>query len=259
VDSATSSIIITNTGVPQVCVLSPFLFTLYTNDCTSPSSVTTYIKYSDDTVVLGLLNNKPSVSSFQDSISHLTQLCSDNYLQLNVAKTKEMLINTPNGNSTAQNVTLNYTCINNVAVERVECFRYLGLTLDSELKFDHHTMDTFKRCQQRLSIIRKLKSLSVAPHLLMLLYKSIIQPVLLYCSICYFDILTVTNKNKLTRITKNASKIIGLPTPNLSDLNRKAMLRKAQKIVHDISHPLNRFFTLLPSGRRYGSLAWKRA
>lgn len=205
VDCETSPTIITNTGAPQGCVLSPFLFPLYTNECTSPSPVTTYIKYSDDTVVLGLLNNKNSVLSYQDSISHLTQWCSNNYLQMNVAKTKEMLINTPNTNSTAHNVTPNSTCINNVAVEWVECFRY------NKLKFDQHTTHTFKRCQQRLSAIRKLKSLLVAPHLLLLLYKSIIQPILLYCSICYFNILTVTNKNKFTRITKNASKIIGLP------------------------------------------------
>lgn len=45
----TSSTITTNTGAPQGCVLSPFLFTLYTNACTSPSPVTTYIKYSADT------------------------------------------------------------------------------------------------------------------------------------------------------------------------------------------------------------------
>lgn len=49
VGSVTSSTIVTNTEVPQGCVLSPFLYTLYTNDCISSSSITTYFKYSDDT------------------------------------------------------------------------------------------------------------------------------------------------------------------------------------------------------------------
>lgn len=49
IGSVTSDTTITNTGAPQGCVLSPFLYTLYTNDCISPSTITTYYKYSDDT------------------------------------------------------------------------------------------------------------------------------------------------------------------------------------------------------------------
>ena len=30
-----SPVLISNTGAPQVCVLSPFVYTLYTNDCRS--------------------------------------------------------------------------------------------------------------------------------------------------------------------------------------------------------------------------------
>lgn len=37
------------------CVLSPFLYTLYSNDCLSPSPFKKYFKYSDDTGILTLL------------------------------------------------------------------------------------------------------------------------------------------------------------------------------------------------------------
>lgn len=87
VGSTTSSSSITNTGAPQGCVLSPFLFTLYTNDCVSPSPITTYYKYSDDTAALALLTDN-NLTGYLDSISHLTQWCTDNHLQLNVTKTK---------------------------------------------------------------------------------------------------------------------------------------------------------------------------
>ena len=51
-----SSIITTNTGAPQGCVLSAFLFVLYTNDLARNNNVK-IIKYADDTVVVGLVEN----------------------------------------------------------------------------------------------------------------------------------------------------------------------------------------------------------
>lgn len=127
------------------------------------------------------------------------------------------------------------------------------------MSFHHHTIDIHRRCQQRLSVIRKLRSLSVKPHLLLLLYRSIIEPVLLYCATCYFTILSLTNRNKLLRITKTSSKIIGLPTPNLPALIDAATIRRANTIIQNPSHPLNSCFTLLPSGRRYRQLHYKKS
>ncbi len=53
----TSNSITLNIGVPQGCVLSPLLYSLYTHDCVSSHSSTSIIKFADDTVVLGLINN----------------------------------------------------------------------------------------------------------------------------------------------------------------------------------------------------------
>ena len=46
-----------NTAGPQGCVLSTFLFIVYTNDMRSPNQNSHIIKYADDTVILGLINN----------------------------------------------------------------------------------------------------------------------------------------------------------------------------------------------------------
>ena len=255
IGTVTSSTIITNTGAPQGCVLSPFLYTLYTNDCISPSSITTYFKYSDDTAILGLLSDKNSITAYQRSISHFTQWCTDNFLELNVTKTKEMVIHTshtpPSG--------LVPTSIYNQTVEQVSHFKYLGLTIDNKLTFDQHITDVQKKSQQRLHVIRKLRALSVAPHLLSLLYTSILLPILLYCSPCFHNMLSTTNRNKLAKITHTASKIINHPTPNLTELNHRAVTRLALSITNDPDHPLNSHFTLLPSGRRYRTLRWRRA
>ena len=251
VGTSTSPTLTTNTGAPQGCVLSPFLYTLYTNDCTSPSHTTTYLKYSDDTAILALLSDNNSVSDYHNTVTHFSQWCTHNFLHLNVAKTKEITIGTPSPQPP--------TLINNDTVETVDSFKYLGLTLDNKLTFDQHTTDIQKRSHQRLYAIRKLKGLYVAPHLLLLLYQSIVQPILLYCSICFFNMLTVKNRVKLTRVTNIAAKLIGLPTPTLSELNVKAISRIASTIAQDNTHPLNCHFTIMPSGRRYRSLLCRRA
>ena len=78
-------------------------------------------------------------------------------------------------------------------------------------------------------------------------------------SICFFNMPSVENRTKLTRITNMAAKIIGLRAPNLSELNNKAIARIATTIRQDITYPLNHNFTLLPSGCRYRSLRCRRA
>ncbi len=78
--SITSTTIIVNTGAPQGCIPSPFLYTLYTNDCLSPSLITRYFKYSDDTAILALLNWEDSVTAYHQSVAYFNQWCTDNHL-----------------------------------------------------------------------------------------------------------------------------------------------------------------------------------
>ena len=76
-----------STGSPQDTVLSPILFTLYTNDCTGT-----------DTTPIIILWQFCNGRSFQlrfclfADVERFSNWCRDNSLDLNVKKTKEMLI-----------------------------------------------------------------------------------------------------------------------------------------------------------------------
>ncbi len=80
----TSNSITLNVGAPQVCVLSPLLYSLYTHDCVSSHRSTSIIKCADDTVVLGLISNNDE-TAYLDEVERLASWCQDNCLSLNVS------------------------------------------------------------------------------------------------------------------------------------------------------------------------------
>ncbi|KAI2651673.1 hypothetical protein H4Q32_019814 [Labeo rohita] len=80
------------TGRPQAgCVLSPLLFTLLTHDCTPSHSSNLFIKFADDTTVVGLISKRDE-TDYRSEVSRLAEWCRDNNLSLNVEKTKEIIV-----------------------------------------------------------------------------------------------------------------------------------------------------------------------
>ena len=82
---------ILNTGAPQGCVLSPLLFTLFTNDCVSQNDSVKIIKFSDDTTVEGLISDNNEYA-YRDEVGKLVDWCQVNNFELNVSKTKEIIV-----------------------------------------------------------------------------------------------------------------------------------------------------------------------
>ena len=85
-----SSTLTLSTGSPQGCVLSPFLYSLYTHDCVPAHHSNVIVKFSDDTTVMGLISNGDE-TAYREEVQRLTAWCSANNLLLNASKTKEMI------------------------------------------------------------------------------------------------------------------------------------------------------------------------
>ena len=107
VADSVSPVLITNTGAPQGCVLSPFLYITYTNDsrCNNPDC--SCFKFADDSAILALLSDDNSLEAYQDTVDSFSQWCDTNFLELNVSKTKELVIDPRRGDHPAEPVKVN--------------------------------------------------------------------------------------------------------------------------------------------------------
>ncbi len=80
-----------STGAPQGCVLSPLIFSLYTNDCTSTNPSVKLLKFADDTTVIGLIQDVYE-SAYRQEVEQLAVWYSRNNLELKTLKIVEMIV-----------------------------------------------------------------------------------------------------------------------------------------------------------------------
>ena len=232
----------TSTGSPQGTVLSPALFTVYTNDCKG-TDITHVIKYSDDTAIEDLSNCD---EVYFKQVDQFYSWCQDNYLDLNVSKTKELVID-----FRKNPVSIPDLYINGEKVERVSAYKYLGVIVDERLDFKQNTECIYKKCQSRIYCLQKLRNIGISQKILGNYYKSCVESLLTFSFICWFGCLTVRDKNVLDGVVRVCSKVVRMRQVSLEELYEIRVRKKEKQIACDSSHVLAKHYECLPSGRRY--------
>ena len=110
-----------------------------------------------------------------------------------------------------------------------------------------------KTDDEELYLMRKLNSFNVSVRILTSFYRSFIESLLTFSFVCWFNGLSLKDKNSLYSIVKTCSKIIGVKQRDLRSLWEDQLVRKAKTIISHPQHPLSYEFRVMPSGRRYVS------
>ena len=115
--------LIVNTGAPQGCVLSPVLFSVYTNEVVSTSPLLMLVKFADAMALVARLQDENGLAEYFLQLDLLNSWFNS---YLNISKTKELVFNSRKEKDPFTPVT-----IDQQPLEVVSGFKYLGTVVDS--------------------------------------------------------------------------------------------------------------------------------
>lgn len=148
VDDSYSSELPINGGVPQGSILGPLLFLIFINDFCQLNLNCDIITFADDTVLVFSADNYLDLfKKIEISLQKAKIWFNNNLLKLNVSKTKFMIFSLKPTEPTVDSLRIhnpfcNLNCNDASStcdkIKRVDSIKYLGLQIDSNLKWKTH-------------------------------------------------------------------------------------------------------------------------
>ena len=174
--SPTRSII---TGVPQGSILGPLIFVIYIHDLLLVSQTFDMIMYADDTTLYCTINHDISDQDINAELKKVSDCLCSNKLSLNVKKKKYMVFHTAQ-----RKVKYPILTLNNIEIERVTQFNFLGVIISSNMKWNGHVTHISQKISRIVVIMYRLKH-GYPQAVLLTLYSALIVPHLTYCLLAW--------------------------------------------------------------------------
>lgn len=241
---AISSVRSIEAGVPQGSVLGPTLFNIYINDMPSIPRIEIAL-YADDTALIAKsMRGFQACNYLQNALDILEEWYSDWRIKINVSKSSGTIFTRKSKlHSTSIPISL---FDENIPWSKTS--KYLGVTMDHRLTWAPHITELSKKCNQRIALLKPLigKSNHIDTSVGILLYKTLILPIMTYAGPVWAGTAKTTNINKLEiiqnktirRITKDPWFIRN--SDIRKDFKIKTVLETIKKLSVDFYNKLNK-------------------
>ena len=187
VNGKTSTEFQVGSGVPQGSVLGPLLFLLYINDMIDKISVSDCRLYADDTLLCVNLTKNPN--TIQSDVNALLNWAKNWGMCFNSRKCVHIKIG-----AALPDLELK---LDNEAIPQASALKYLGIQIDSSLKWNNHITLIVSKANRTLGMVKRgLKEAPIKTKLLAI--KSLVIPILEYAT----QVWSPHNKNLIKNIEK---------------------------------------------------------
>jgi hypothetical protein len=150
-------------GAPQGTKLGPILWLIYSNDLKAEGY--NHVKYADDTTFYVAVNNHTDQSAIAPTIQSTQSWSANNNMLLNADKTEIM------NSSLSHHYTYdNQLHIDDYFLTPSPCTKFLGILIDNKLSFNNHVDNLVTKCNSRLFLMRKLRTIGLSNEGPKLLY-----------------------------------------------------------------------------------------
>ena len=169
-------------GIPQGSVLSPTLFNIFVNDLPTKVQHSKVSQFADDVAIWKSNRNLTFVTrQIQSDLNNIQAWCKAWGAKLSSRKTKCMVF------SRRQLHQIPSIKIENLDIEIVQNFTFLGMMFDSQLTWKPHIENIKTRCLKRINVLKSLIGSDWGSDTtsMLLLYRTLVRPILDYGSEVY--------------------------------------------------------------------------
>ena len=207
-------------------MLGPLFYIVYGNDLSTVLNKCNVALYAEDTVLYTAnASFADSVSKMQTDINSLSEWCEQNGVSVNANKTKIMTFGSPKALRELPPFEIKY---NDLPLQIVSSYKYLGLTLDSSLNYNSH-VNNYKIISSVSSNLKQFRRMQSFLNIdaAVLVYKCMLLSILGYGDI-FLSAASQVNRKKLQTLQNNGLRCaigVGVETSS-NEMHKKVGLLK---------------------------------
>ena len=183
-------------GVPQGSVVGPTLFLFYIDDL--PQGLDSTVRlFADDTIVYNTTDN---INELQKDLRSLEKWEENWDMEFHPAKCQHISF------SRRKSPSQQHLTLHNLEIPKADDVKYLGVTVDSKLRWHKHLSNIAAKGNSTLGFIRRNVT-TTSEEVKSLAYKQLVRPVLEYASSAW-DSLTQTQETSLEAVQRRAARLV---------------------------------------------------